>query len=711
MVRVYAVPLEAFAERTPADHRRLRGHQSRVERMLIVRLSQVALRGNVDHQREASTKDSNWVAYIFRCDLSIDQICAPGPACAVAWAARAAADVECARVHNHALGHTFLPNWVSGRQSMTMKQTSWCAALAFLAVVPLMGSAADQCKVDDRVVGVRDGAAEYIGGPVAITASQVKVTAVIGKPPLTTGSAASPAGSTTAGGAASMSGLPPSPRPPRPVPKNDQERLFTAVYEDDLAEVQRLLPSPTVDVNAPSRSDLRTSLIDVAAGGAQAQIVQALIEQGARVRGPVEAVDVHPIAVAIAGLKTTIQFHGVPGAFAWRSERSPSDFEATIQVLLDAGADPDGVLDPTHPDSALSVLLSTPRFDGDMRIARLLLDHGAQLGASTPGGSPLAAAVANRRDDFFDLALEVRHLDSSALDAGLAPAIARRDARIVSILLAAGASPDARDLYGRPLLCVTLMGGEQSRSLAKLFLQHGARATVDCIGGPPLNLAIKDHELALLLLAHGADPSRTDHDGATALSLVADADHKLIDALLKHGAQLGQPISDQRMVGIVNDTGTAVRPMLRAILRRQDYLATGLLRRDGLQGDPPCVAVLYAATMGANGTLAELLHRGADPNSTTERGVTVMMTAAYHGNVDAVRMLLAQPQIRVDRATPTGHRTALMYAAAAGQAEICKLLIRHRASTRVADAEGRTALDYAGEPEVRIELQAARSTR
>jgi hypothetical protein len=85
MVRVYAVPLEAFAERTPADHRRLRGHQSRVERMLIVRLSQVALRGNVDHQREASTKDSNWVAYIFRCDLSIDQICAPGPACAVAW--------------------------------------------------------------------------------------------------------------------------------------------------------------------------------------------------------------------------------------------------------------------------------------------------------------------------------------------------------------------------------------------------------------------------------------------------------------------------------------------------------------------------------------------------------------------------------------------------------------------------------------------------
>ncbi|MDP9007778.1 MAG: hypothetical protein M3N91_03560 [Pseudomonadota bacterium] len=149
---------------------------------------------------------------------------------------------------------------------MTIKQTSWRAALAFLAVAPVVGSAADQCKVDDQVVGVWDGAAKYMGGPVAITAPQVKVTTVIVKPPVITGSAASPGDSTTAGGAASMSGLQLSPRPPRPVPKNDQERLFTAVYEGDLAEVQRLLHSPTVDVNAPSRSDLRSSLIDVAAG-------------------------------------------------------------------------------------------------------------------------------------------------------------------------------------------------------------------------------------------------------------------------------------------------------------------------------------------------------------------------------------------------------------------------------------------------------------
>jgi len=612
-----------------------------------------------------------------------------------------------------------------------MGPRSWGAALALLVFGPAGAFAADQCTVNDLVIDVWDGPAKYMsGGPVALSTTQANATTIIRNAPVIAGSTASRGVPPSAAAAAPLSGLKPAPRPPRPAPKNDQERLFTAVFEGDLAEVQRLLRSPTVDVNAPARSDLRRSLIDVAAAGAQPQIARALIEHGARVRGPVEAVDVRPIGMAILNLTITVQMHGNPAAFAWSPERPAREFEATIRVLLDAGADADGVLDPTHPDSALGVLLSAPRFDGDMRIARLLLEHGAKLDASAPGGSPLAAAVANRRDEFLDLALEVRHVDPSALDVVLAPAVARRDAGIVSKLLAAGASPDAHDQNGRPLLCAALMGGEQSRSLAMLFLQHGARADVDCVGGPAVNLAMKDRELALLLLDHGADPSRTDHNGATALNLVADEDHELIDALLKHGARLGLPVSDQRIVGIGDFIGTAVGPTLRAILHRQDYLATGLLKRDGLQSDSPCAAVLYAATLGTNGTLAELLERGADPNSMTQRGVTALMTAANHSDVDAVQLLLARPQIQVNRATPTvfnpgaivlysedqpplrtGQRTALMYAAAAGHTEICEQLIQHGASTRETDAEGLIALDYARRPEVRSALQTAHGTR
>jgi ankyrin repeat protein len=612
---------------------------------------------------------------------------------------------------------------------MKIGPRSWRGALAIFSIAAAATSVADQCTVSDLAIGVPDGRAKYLtGGPVAANQPQVKVTTItrsVG--PIVAGSTEMPGASAGTVGAAPTPGLKPAPRPPRPVPKNDQERLFAAVFEGDLARVERLLSSSAVDVNAPARNDLRRSLIDVAAMTAQPQIARALIEHGARVRDPVDAVDVHPIGVAILNLKTTIQMHGNPAAFTWSPERSPGDFEATIRVLLDAGADADGVLDPTHPESALDVLLSTPRFDGDMRIARLLLDHGARLGASSPGGSPLAAAVANGRDEFLDLALEGGHLDPQALDVVLGPAVARRDARIVSKLLGAGASPDAHDQYGRPVFCAALMGGEQSRSLVILFLQHGARPVVDCVGGPPLNLAIKDRDLALLLLDHGADPSRIDHNGATALNLAADSDHELIDALLAHGATLGLPASEQGFDRMMNGMGTPpAGPTVRAIWHRQDYLATGLLRRDGLKGDTACAALLYAATVGAHGVLAELLHRGADPNSMTQRGVTALMTAAYHGDVEAVRMLLAQPAIRTDRVTPTvfnpgsltlysedspplrtGHRTALMYAAAAGSRDSCKLLIQHGVSARETDAEGWTALDYARSPEVRSELQAA----
>jgi ankyrin repeat protein len=170
---------------------------------------------------------------------------------------------------------------------------------------------------------------------------------------------------------------------------------------------------------------------------------------------------------------------------------------------------------------------------------------------------------------------------------------------------------------------------------------------------------MNDHGLALLLLDHGADPNLTDHNGATALNLVKDTDHELIDALLKRGARFGQP----------NAPGTTVGSLLQAILLREDYLATGLLRRDGLQRDVPCAAVMYAAAV-----------------------------------------LNPQPILGYNEDPPpprTGHRTALMYAAAAGSAEISRLLVQHRANARAADDEGRTALDYARSPEVRVELQAA----
>jgi ankyrin repeat protein len=611
--------------------------------------------------------------------------------------------------------------WPLGKQRFSKPDAASLrrASLSLLALVSVSAPAADRCTVSEFVVGVPDGRADRVsGGFQSMAPPQVQFTTVHHSSVPVAAGVVVPIQSTR------PSARTPAPRPPRPPPHNDQDALFTAVYYGDLEDVRRLLNSPDIDVNAPARSDLRRSLIDVAAMVAQPQITRMLIEHGARVRGPVPGVDVHPIAVAMLNLKTTIQFHGDPVAFSVSPERSPADFEATVRVLLEAGADADGELDPTHPDSALGLLLTTPRFDGDLRIARLLLDHGAQIGAAAPGGSPLAIAVAQGREDFVDLALDARKVDRSALDAALASAVARQNGGMVAKLLDAGASPDSHDVYGQPVLCWGVFAQASPRSVATLLLLHGARLDISCAGQPPLNLAIKDHELALLMIDHGADPSRVDRNGAAALDLVADADHALVDAIISHRGRLGQPSQEARNLRDmrVADPG----PTVRAILGHKDYVASRLLLRDGLVGDTPCAAVIYAAATGASATLAELLRQGADANSMTDGGITALMAAAYHGEDEALRVLLAQRRIDVDHTTPirvnpgalalysedpeplrTGHRTALMYAAATGHTVSIAMLLQHGASTRKSDAEGRKAIEYARSVETRNELLGA----
>ena len=611
--------------------------------------------------------------------------------------------------------------WPLGKQRLS-KPLGSCprALLGLLALVSITAAAAARCPVSDLAVGVPDGRASSVFGAAQSMAPPVLQITTVHRSAGTPVVAAVVPNRTSASSARK-----PAPRPPRPELRNDQERLFAAVYEGDLERVRRLLKSPSIDVNAPARRDLRRSLIDVAAMVAQAKIARELIEHGARVRGPLPDVDVHPIAVAMLNLKTTIQFHGDPGAFSLSPERAPEEFEATIRVLLDAGADADGVLDPTHPESALGVLLTTPRFDGDLRIASLLLERGAQLGTATPGGAPLAIAVAQGRDDFVDLALAGGQIDRSALDAALARAVAVQNEAMVARLLDAGASPDSNDEYGRPLLCWKVLAAGSPRSVATLLLRHGARPNIDCVGGPPLNLAINDHELAVLLIDQGADPSRADRNGAMALDLVTDADHALVDTLVKHGARLGQLSGDAEYFPATMGVA-APGPTVRAILRHKDYVASRLLLRDGLVGDESCAAVIYAAATGASGTLAELLRRGADPNSMTTGGISALMAAAYHGEVEALRVLLAQRRIDVNRTTPlkinlgqvsfysedpvptrTGKRTALMYAAASGRAAGVEMLLQHGAGDRRTDAEGLAALDYARSAEARSALQSA----
>jgi ankyrin repeat protein len=126
-----------------------------------------------------------------------------------------------------------------------------------------------------------------------------------------------------------------------------------------------------------------------------------------------------------------------------------------------------------------------------------------------------------------------------------------------------------------------------------------------------------------------------------------------------------------------------------------DYLASRLIARDPHLSRQECGAVLYASRFGATLTLVELLKHGADPNSTSERGISALMAAAFYDQISVMRVLLAQPRIDMGQRTPVhvnpeffksqglegsqppltiGGRTALAYATLAGSRNAMKLL-------------------------------------
>lgn len=129
---------------------------------------------------------------------------------------------------------------------------------------------------------------------------------------------------------------------------------------------------------------------------------------------------------------------------------------------------------------------------------------------------------------------------------------------------------------------------------------------------------------------------------------------------------------------------------------------------------------------GDAATLARLLGMGLVPNLRDGKGDSLLMLAAYHGHVDAVRVLLehgADASLANDRGQtplggaafkgdiavatalleggaqvddhPEGGRTALMLAAMFDRVDMIDLLLAHGADPTRAGADGATALDLA----------------
>ena len=471
---------------------------------------------------------------------------------------------------------------------------------------------------------------------------------------------------------------------------DDWQRLIYAIEDDDVEQTAAALRSRSIDVNAPLNSATRQSLLDLAAEGSRPEIVRLLLEQGAHARAqPGEQVDVHPIAIAMLALGTRIADPHLVNPYTGAAATAAASV-AILKLLLDANADPDARLSQSADLTPLGSLVLTPRFDGDLALARQMVQYGARIDGIDGTRSPLVLAIERGNQDYAQMFLDFGKVSVGGLNDPLIAAVGLPSGPLVERLLAAGADPDTSS-SGRPLLCSALISRQQAIALA--LLKHGANANADC------------------------------SSARTPLSLTDDADQTLIDLLVSRGGRLGVPTDDGADLAA---HGIYPGPLTWAVVHHHDYAAAQLLARNPHWAQAECGLFLYAAASGATLTLAELLKQGADPNASTASGVTALMLAAYHGDTGVLKVLVAQPGIDINRSTPwhfnreflspplegerpplrSGSRTALMFAALSGSAAATNLLLSHGANAQQTDAEGLRASDFARTPDVAAVLSA-----
>jgi cytohesin len=224
---------------------------------------------------------------------------------------------------------------------------------------------------------------------------------------------------------------------------------------------------------------------------------------------------------------------------------------------------------------------------------------------------------------------------------------------VTRLLLERGAAVDAADSSGSTALGEAASKGHDD--VVELLIAHGASVNVrnGDTGATPLHeAAVKGHvEVVQVLLRHGADPAATDKAGATPL-----------DEALRY--------RQSKVVGLLMDkTGgfsgaSAMRQLQDAVLRGQVEM------------------------------VALLLEKGADPNSPTPNGGTLLHDAALKGHREIVELLL-RSGARVNALNGAGG-TALHDAALGGFRPVVELLIGKGADLEIREREtGATALHQA----------------
>jgi ankyrin repeat protein len=379
-------------------------------------------------------------------------------------------------------------------------------------------------------------------------------------------------------------------------------------------------------------------------------------------------------------------------------------------------------------------------------MARLLLEAGIEASYRDSAGvlrQPGLEAVLDEDDhELLAVLLAAPTTDLSDLSACNDSLIwgdfeDRLDARAQTLRLlgAAGADLDVWDPEtGESLLMACVRDSLEAPALA--VIESGA----------DLNRSHKNTETALLiscgsseqeiqaritaaLLAHGADDCQRNFVGESPWDQAAGFRHRKCVAALEQVFERTRKDALDDCDWYGSDFAEHWNPVVFEALARRTNLETfrhwvrqgehaivrGLLAA-GYPVNPPKHGLLPlqdAVTSGDQRMLELLLECGADPNLLDFWGESALYNAADTGQVEMARALLAAgANPNVQSRDDMWLHTPLICATMRGNVEMVRLLLAAGADPRTVDAQGRSALDHAGEHEpLRTLLREAASAR
>ncbi len=374
--------------------------------------------------------------------------------------------------------------------------------------------------------------------------------------------------------------------------------IHDAVISGDIDRVRDLITADTSLVNKPDERGMTPLRLAVHTG--DNEITGLLLDRGAGTD------EIHPVFGSI-----------VNQAFAAACQRNTGP--ELVEFLMERGL----VLEAGKPDGMGMTPLDWAANFGNLSMARLALDHGADVNAVSRrmGRPPLVLAVSKGKEELVDLLLD-HNADVSVTDSDNKPAILyavdKGRTSILGKLLAHGATAG----FVEP---------NRGQSLIHLAAIRGFR------------------DIAEALVTHGADIKATDKSGHTPLYYAARyGNRNVADFLVGEGAARPQNLienyrnspwltdnidADQASIWYLNHRGWAVRTKEHLLVfdaeefevRRSDnpclangFLTAGELRDQnitaayscyhGLPGEPSYIHVLADSVDHIN-----FLHLSDDP--------------------------------------------------------------------------------------------------